>query len=82
MVLEKFTETGRNNMCISASQNFQIKKSCTKNLAKSFKKANTVILCPIYSAGENIKLGFSYNGFAKKIIKNSKVKLFIQIEDK
>ena len=41
------------------------------------KKENTVILCPIYKAGENIKLGFSYNSFAKKIIKNSKVKLIL-----
>ena len=35
-----------------------------------------VILCPIYTAGEKIKLGFSYLKFAKEIIKNSKVKLF------
>tara|TARA_B100001142_G_scaffold11632_1_gene11111 strand:- start:920 stop:1144 length:225 start_codon:yes stop_codon:yes gene_type:complete len=34
-------------------------------------------LCPIYSAGEKIKLGFNYNSFAKEIIKNSKVKLFL-----
>mgnify|MGYP002055771691 CR=1 FL=1 len=44
---------------------------------KSFKKANTLVLCPIYKAGENLKLGFSYNSFAKKIIKNSKVKLIL-----
>ena len=48
--------------------------------SKCFKKANTVLLCPIYKANENIKLGFSYNSFAKLIIKNSKVKL-INIED-
>ncbi len=34
-------------------------------------------MCPIYKAGENIKLGFNYNNFAKKIIKNSKVKLIM-----
>jgi UDP-N-acetylmuramate--alanine ligase len=34
-------------------------------------------LCPIYTAGEKIKLGFSYINFAKEIIKNSKVKLFL-----
>ena len=37
-------------------------------------------LCPIYTAGEKIKLGFKYNNFAKDIIKNSKVKLFM-VED-
>ena len=35
------------------------------------------MLCPIYTAGEKIKLGFNYLNFAKEIIKNSKVKLFL-----
>ena len=34
-------------------------------------------MCPIYSAGEKIKLGFNYQDFAKQIIKNSNVKLFM-----
>ena len=42
--------------------------------------ANTVLLCPIYKANEKLKLNFTYNSFAKSIIKNSKVRL-IQIED-
>ena len=46
----------------------------------AFKEADTVILCPIFSAGEKIKLGFNYLNFAKEIIKNSKVKLFL-VED-
>ena len=41
------------------------------------KDADIVILCPIYTAGEKIKLGFNYINFAKEIIKNSKVKLFL-----
>ena len=36
-----------------------------------------LFLCPIFTAGEKIKLGFNYNDFAKEIIKNSKVKLFL-----
>ena len=36
---------------------------------------------PIYTAGEKIKLGFSYLNFAKELIKNSKVKLFL-VDDK
>ena len=39
--------------------------------------ADIVVLCPVYSAGEKIKLGFNYINFAKEIIKNSKVKLFL-----
>ena len=46
-----------------------------EEFSKSFKKADTVILCPVFKAGENIELGFSYNSFAKKIIKQSNVKL-------
>ena len=30
-----------------------------------------------FTAGEKIKLGFEYEDFAKEIIKNSKVKLFM-----
>ena len=40
-----------------------------------------MILFPIYTAGEKIKLGFSYLNFAKEVIKNSKVKVFL-IDDK
>tara|TARA_B100000427_G_scaffold328973_1_gene343547 strand:+ start:4665 stop:6056 length:1392 start_codon:yes stop_codon:yes gene_type:complete len=43
--------------------------------SKCFKKAETVILCPIFKASENLKLNFSYHSFAKLIIKNSRVKL-------
>ena len=30
-----------------------------------------------FTAGEKMNLGFSYNSFAREIIKNSKVKLFL-----
>tara|TARA_A100001015_G_scaffold158622_1_gene176108 strand:+ start:214 stop:1605 length:1392 start_codon:yes stop_codon:yes gene_type:complete len=48
--------------------------------SKCFKMADTVLLCPIYSANEKLKLNFTYNSFANLIIKNSKVKL-INVED-
>ena len=51
-----------------------------KEFSKCFKMADTVILCPIYTANEKLILNFSYDSFAKLIIKNSQVKL-IQIED-
>ena len=34
-------------------------------------------MCPIFTAGEKIKLEFTYEDFAKSIIKNSGVKLFM-----
>jgi len=54
--------------------------SLRKKFSYAFKKATTVILCPIYKAGENLKLSFSYYNFAKDIVKNSKVRL-IMIKD-
>ena len=81
-VLDGVREVYRNKEIICVFQPHRISrlKNLHNEFSKSFKKANTVILCPIYKAGENIKLGFSYNSFAKKIIKNSKVKL-IQINN-
>ena len=51
-----------------------------KEFSRCFEKADTVILCPIYTANEKAKLPFTYNSFAKLIIKNSKIKL-IQVEN-
>ena len=43
----------------------------------SFKNADSVILCPVYLAGEKLKLDFNYFNFAKKIIRNSQVNVFL-----
>ena len=63
--------------CVFQPHRISRVKNLHEEFSKSFKKANTLVLCPIYKAGENLKLGFSYNSFAKKIIKNSKVKLIL-----
>ena len=42
----------------------------------SFKNASFVILCPIYKAGENLKLNLDYYKFAGQISKKSKVQVF------
>ena len=68
-------------ICIFQPHRISRLKDLKKEFTLSFKKANTVILCPIFTAGEKIKLGFSYNNFAREIIKNSKVKLFL-VKDK
>jgi len=64
-------------ICVFQPHRISRLKDLKKEFSLSFKKADTVILCPIYAAGEKIKLGFNYNNFAKNIIKNSKVKLFL-----
>jgi len=64
-------------ICVFQPHRVSRLRDLKKEFSLSFKKANTVILCPIYLAGEKIKLGFDYNNFAKSIIKNSKVRLFL-----
>ena len=64
-------------MCIFQPHRISRLKDLKKQFTHAFKDADTVILCPIYSAGEKIKLGFNYDNFAKEIIKNSNVKLFM-----
>jgi len=64
-------------ICIFQPHRISRLKDLKKEFSFSFKKADIVILCPIYAAGEKIKLGFNYNSFAKEIIKNSKVKVFM-----
>ena len=66
---------GKEIVCIFQPHRISRVKNLHEEFSTSFKKADTVILCPIYKAGENIKLGFNYKNFAKKLIKNSKVKL-------
>ena len=64
-------------VCIFQPHRISRLKDLKRDFSFSFKNADTVILCPIYTAGEKIKLGFDYKNFAKEIIKNSKVKLFL-----
>jgi len=64
-------------ICIFQPHRISRLKDLKKEFSFSFKKADIVILCPIYTAGEKMKLGFNYNTFAKEIINNSKVKLFM-----
>ena len=68
---------GYEKVCIFQPHRISRLKDLKKEFSFAFKNANTVILCPIFSAGEKIKLGFNYINFAKQIIKNSRVKLFL-----
>ncbi len=68
-------------VCIFQPHRISRLKDLKKEFSFAFKKADMVVLCPIYTAGERIKLGFNYLNFAKEIIKNSNVKLFL-VENK
>ncbi len=75
-VFEKYDK-----VCIFQPHRISRLKDLKKEFTYAFKDADTVILCPIYTAGEKIKLGFNYKNFAKEMIKNSKVKL-LMVENK
>ena len=68
---------GYEKVCIFQPHRITRLKDLRKQFSFAFKDSDIVILCPIYTAGEKIKLGFDYLNFAKEIIKNSKVKLFV-----
>ena len=72
---------GYEKICIFQPHRISRLKDLKKEFTYAFKDADIVILFPVYTAGEKIKLGFSYLNFAKEIIKNSKVKLFL-VDDK
>ena len=67
-------------VCVFQPHRISRVKNLKKEFSKCFKMADTVILCPIYTANEKLKLNFTYNSFAQLIIKNSKVRL-IKVED-
>jgi len=64
-------------ICIFQPHRISRLKDLRKEFSSSFKKADSVILCPVYLAGEKLKLGFNYFNYAKEIVKNSKVKVFL-----
>ena len=68
---------GYDKICVFQPHRISRLKDLKNEFSFAFKDANTVILCPIYTAGEKIRLGFNYLNFAKQLIKNSKVKLFL-----
>ena len=64
-------------ICIFQPHRISRLNDLKKEFCLSFKKADSVILCPIYKAGENIKLNLDYYNFANQIAKKSKVKVFL-----
>ena len=67
-------------VCVFQPHRISRVRSLKKEFSTCFTKADTVLLCPIYTANEKLRLNFTYDSFAKLIIKNSNVRL-IQIED-
>ena len=76
-VLNGVKEVYKNKKIVCVFQPHRVSrvKNLRKSFAGAFKNADIVLLCPIYKAGENISLGFTYSKFANEIINKSKVKL-------
>ena len=64
-------------VCVFQPHRISRVKNLKTEFSKCFKMADTVILCPIYRANEKLRLDFTYESFAKLIIKNSKVRLIL-----
>ncbi len=64
-------------ICIFQPHRISRLNDLRKEFSFSFIDTNDVILCPVYAAGEKQKLNFNYLTFAKNIIKNSKVNVFL-----
>ena len=67
-------------ICVFQPHRISRLKDLKKEFTFAFLNADKVILFPIYTAGEKLKLGFSYINFAKEIIKNSRVQLFLVVD--
>ncbi len=64
-------------ICIFQPHRISRLNDLKKEFCSSFKKADTVILCPVYKAGENLKLDLNYHKFAEQIANKSKVQVFL-----
>ncbi len=69
-------------VCVFQPHRISRLKDLRKEFSRSFKKADDVILCPLYTAGERINLGFKYKDFAYEISQNSNVNLFMVQDEK
>ncbi len=76
-LLKSIREVYKTKKIISVFQPHRVSRlnSLRKRFTQCFSFSDQVILCPVYKAGENLKLHFDYLNFAKQIIKNSKVDL-------
>ncbi len=78
-VLNGVKKSYSNKQIISIFQPHRVSRlnDLSSDFSKSFKNSDQVLLCPVFKAGEKIKLKFKYEKFAKDISKNSKVLVII-----
>jgi len=65
----------RKIICVFQPHRYSRVAALKKEFASSFKSINTVVLCPVYSAGEKKKYNFNQDSFSKLISKRSKTQV-------
>jgi len=65
----------RKIICVFQPHRYSRVKFLKNEFASSFKSSDTVVLCPVYSAGEKTKYNFNQDNFSKLISKKSKTQI-------
>ena len=65
----------RKIICVFQPHRYSRIKALKNEFAKSFRSINTVVLCPVYAAGERKKYNFNQNSFSKLVSKKSRTQV-------
>jgi len=65
----------RKIICVFQPHRYSRIKFLKNEFASSFNLGDTVVLCPVYSAGEKVKFKFKQNKFSQLISKKSKIQV-------
>ena len=67
--------SNRKIICVFQPHRYSRLKLLKKEFSLSFKSADLIVLCPVYSAGEKQKGNFSQSNFSNLIAKRSKIQV-------
>ena len=62
-------------ICVFEPHRYSRVAALKKEFASSFKSINSVVLCPVYSAGEKKRYNFNQDNFSKLISRRSKTQV-------
>ncbi len=77
----KQVNKNRKIICVFQPHRYSRVKSLKKEFALSFRASSSVVLCPVYAAGEKLTYNFSQKNFSQLITKKSKTQV-INIKEK
>jgi UDP-N-acetylmuramate--alanine ligase len=82
-VVQSVRQVNKNRkiICVFQPHRYSRLKNLKNEFASSFKNADEVVLCPIYTAGEKRSFNYNQNDFSKLIYNKSKTQV-INIENK